>query len=153
MNKPITDFAQVASQWLSARLHFTGHLKRDEVTHVSVVPSRSRDVSRLNVEYSSDSVDLPNGFFLKIGSGDECVDRDVLFHRDMASLMEVSPSVRYFDAVYDPETTRAHLLTEDHSQTHYHGDWAISPFHGSTGREAPDARKSSYCHSRRRPPR
>ncbi|NKB69372.1 MAG: hypothetical protein GKR89_20060 [Candidatus Latescibacteria bacterium] len=126
MGNPLTDFSQATPQWLTERLHANGYLQGGEATRVSVNPSRSQAVVRLEVEYSGKSDNLPTSFFLKTGDSDECVDRDVLLHRDMISLMEISPSAQCFDTAYDPETTKAHILTEDLSQTHYHGTWGIS---------------------------
>ena len=126
MNKPITAIGQVTTEWLTERLRLRGHLYGSDVTKVEVVPSRSSEVARLEVEYSLDVSGLPSSFYLKFGSEDECVEREALFHRDMVSLMEAAPTVRWLDVSYEPESGRAHLLTEDVGRTHYQGKWNVS---------------------------
>lgn len=119
MAEPITAFSDVTAEWLTERLRANGHLRNEHVTEV-VVDVRNSEVARLAVTYSGVAEDLPTGFFLKIGGEDECADLEVLFHRDMVSLMENPPTVPTFDLAHDPDSTRAHMLSRDVSKTHYH---------------------------------
>ena len=121
MDKPILDFVQVTSEWLTERLKVGGHLDQTVISDVRLTP-RGEDSAHLEVEYSGNEPALPSRFFLKKGGENSCVDREVLFWQETVSLVEVPPTTPCFDAVYDPETENAHLLSKDVTDTHYHRD-------------------------------
>ena len=129
MEKPITDLVQVTPEWLTERLQSNGHLEGSgEVANVHVEsssPGSAIETVHLTVDYSSNAIDLPTRIFLKIGDPEMCPEREVFFHNDIAVYMDAPPTVPCLDAIYDPDTGRAHLLFEDVSHTHYHGSGTI----------------------------
>ena len=131
MDKSITDIDQVIPAWLTERLRSKGHLAAPaEVTKIQVESSSQNStnvVAHLNVEYSPGIIDLPSRLFFKTGDADMCVDCEVWFHDDILAYMDASPTIPCFDAVWDRDAGRGHLVFEDVSQTHYHGKGRIHP--------------------------
>lgn len=121
MDGLILDLAEVTPEWLTERLRIGGYLDQAVVVGVRVTPTGDL-VARLDVEYSGNQSALPTRLFLKKGGGNSCVDREVRFWQETASVGVVSPTAPCLDAVCDPETSDAHLLSEDVTDTHYHRD-------------------------------
>ena len=100
MEKSIADFTQVTPEWLTERLKFGGHLDQEVVVDVHLNSIKEDVVARLEVTYSTDTLDLPTSFVLKAGSAGaySCVDNEVNFHVKMTSLMPEPLTVPWFDA-------------------------------------------------------
>jgi hypothetical protein len=133
MNTLITSIDQVTPQWLTTRLRVNGHLDQGEVKEIRVefsTPSfATGTIARFHATYTPDAPALPGTFFLKIAEPDTSIG-ELRFYNDIVGHMDTqtdNPSkdktqtVCCFDAYYDPDSRRIHILIEDVSHSHYHG--------------------------------
>ena len=129
MDTLITDVDQITPAWLAERLRSNGHLTAPEDVTKVQVESSSRNstnlVAHLNLEYAVGVTNLPGSLFFKTGDADMSVNSEVYFHNDILARMDASPTVPCFDAFWDEEAGRGHLVYEDVSRTHFHGEGGI----------------------------
>jgi hypothetical protein len=130
VRKLIAGPEQVTPQWLTGVLEKRG-LNRGRVLSVQPVDRSLHvdpwfaDLSFLRVRYSDSApASAPRRLVLKVPKPDlspaelEYGRREVLFYSAVASAMDDPPLARCYDAVYEPETGRSHILLEDLSETH-----------------------------------
>jgi hypothetical protein len=140
MNNPITDTEQVSPEWLTRLLHKHGALPHGQVTAVQKIPSRSTisitfTLARLAVSYSDNAPpSAPTRLFLKFSKPgfDAALSasvgkNEVAFYTTVVHAMRGSATVHCYDAVYDPETGKSHVLLEDLSETHFQTEWPLPP--------------------------
>lgn len=122
----VTDIHQVTPQWLTTTLRSSSALTEAHVTEVHVEALRETHfsiVARLNVIYSQ-PVNAPSSFFLKFSHPQRRVSipengREVVFYQLIAPKLPIPPVVCCFQAVFDQNQNKLHLLLEDLSETHY----------------------------------
>jgi hypothetical protein len=122
---------QVTPQWLAGVLekHCLGRgrvFSVEPVERSSHVDPWFADISFLRVRYSDDAPgSAPRRLVLKVSKPDllpadlEYGRREVVFYDRIASAMDDPPLARCYDAVYEQETGRSHILLEDLSETHF----------------------------------
>ena len=137
---PLTDLEQVSPAWLTKVLHEQGVLPHGQVTSIHMIPSRSTisltsTLARLAVSYSDNAPpSAPVHLFLKFSKpGFDATlsarvgKSEVEFYTTILNAMPDLSTVRCYDAVYDPETGRAHMVLEDLSETHFQTEWPLPP--------------------------
>lgn len=140
MDEPITDMGQVSPEWLTKVLQKKGFLDQGKVTAVQKQPLRATisitsRLARFAVSYSEDAPkSAPSRLFLKIAKPDfdaalssRVWKNEVDFYTTIVDAMNTPAIVRCYDAVYAPETGKAHLLIEDVSDTHFQPEWPLPP--------------------------
>lgn len=136
MGKLITDMEQVTPDWLTEVLQEQGCLDRGKVVAVEGSPQSTNTsiVSHLEIIYSDDAPrSAPSRLFLKISRPDFSSNiytshgKEVEFYNTIVPAMTDPPVVRCYDAVYSPETDRAHILLEDLSETCCRVVWPLPP--------------------------
>jgi len=140
MDEPLTDMAQVSPEWLTRLLKKKGVLHQGKVTAVQKQPLRATisitsRLARFAVSYSADAPkSAPSRLFLKIAKPDfdaalsaRVWKNEVDFYTTVVDAMSAPATVRCYDAVYAPETGKAHLLIEDVSDTHFQPEWPLPP--------------------------
>ncbi|MGH2353260.1 MAG: aminoglycoside phosphotransferase family protein [Chloroflexota bacterium] len=133
----ITEPEQATVEWLTAVLRDGGHLTRGHVvgvTHTTHNAAGMSVVCLLEVRYSADTPPAErHSLLLKLARPDrdaaadgfaglsmaQHYEKEVRFYTEMALEMPEVPTIRCYDAVYDPTTGKGHLLLEDISRTHY----------------------------------
>lgn len=125
----ITDRRQVDPAWLTQTLRAADLLDRGQVTAVAVEVWKTKPVSdllRLRVTYSRPAPrSAPTSFILKVTRPTAAAViaarrgwKEHQFYAAVAAAMDEPPVPRCYDAVYDPDLGRAHLLLEDLSASH-----------------------------------
>jgi hypothetical protein len=92
-------------------------------------------LARFSLSYSDDAPkSAPSRLFLKIAKPDfnaalsaRVWKNEVAFYTTVVGAMSAPATVRCYDAVYAPETGKAHLLIEDVSETHFQPEWPLPP--------------------------
>src|SRR6266508_5541363 len=133
----ITAPEQATADWLTWVLRTNAHLAHGRVTEVSYTHNEDAGLSLvcpLDVQYSPDTPPMErHRLLLKLAQPDrestasgfagfsmaEHNEKEVRFYCVLAPAMPDVPTIRCYDAVYDPATGKGHLLLEDLSQTHY----------------------------------
>ncbi len=124
MSTLITDANQVTCEWLTEVLRRESVLSSGRVLSARrrTAQTNNAEVLYLKVQYSNDaSGDAPDRLFLKL-SGRRI---EVVFYRQIAPAMPEAPLLHCYDAVFDPDSGRSHLLFEDLSATHFEPDEAL----------------------------
>jgi hypothetical protein len=122
---------------LTDALRRCGALGDDRVCRVAVESSRATLLSqiiRLRLSYEGGAVAAPGSVILKTGLPERADTKwnsgrqEVAFYAQIAGAM-AEPSVpRYFEAVWDADTSAWHLLLEDLTDSHFTlGDWPMPP--------------------------
>ena len=137
-SKIISAASDVTPDWVTCALHRNGIATNTVVAAVNVVLSKELPVStvhRLAIKYADNKGDpaLPGTLFLKLGGakgGFEAMDiakPEVDFYNDLAARIGCPPLIRCYDAVFDKETGRSHLLMEDLTGTHSQPEQKTAP--------------------------
>jgi len=84
--------------------------------------SLTDNVARLKVEYSDSDTGLPRQFLLKAGEagGYQRIDNEADFYSRLISRMPDPPTIQCYDAYFDEDARRAHVILEDLGETHFH---------------------------------
>ena len=132
--EPLEQIAQLTPNWLTKRLRANGHLKpTEDVVHVQTESSAVRSatgatVSLFTAQYSPSVKNMPEKFFLKTGDKDGGLPREVQIHCSLFPQMDSPPTVPCFDGLANlGGEGRGHILFQDVSHSHYHGDGALGP--------------------------
>ncbi len=140
MDEPITDMTQVSPEWLTKLLQKKGFLPQGKVTAIQKKPLRATisitsSLARFAVSYSDDvPKSAPACLFLKIAKPDfdaalsaRVWKNEVDFYTTVVEAMSDPATVCCYDAVYTPETGKAHVLLADLSDTHFQPEWPLPP--------------------------
>jgi hypothetical protein len=141
----VEDPGAITADWLTRALRTDGCLSRGRVVsvHVASETSYTATIARLTLAYSDDAPSMaPARLFLKLSrldSGQRIVGgrerrHEVEFQTKVASPMVSAPLVHCYQAAYDEETGASHLLFEDISGTHFHGESTLPPPMPQAGR-------------------
>lgn len=130
----IKDVDQLTPETLTAVLRFNGFLTDHEhVASVRTLKTYETSVSRayrmaVRYERVASIKNAPIAIFLKLakpGIPPEFADKEVRFYRDLTSLMYQRfdkrdlPLLRCYDAHYEADEQRSHLILDDIGETHY----------------------------------
>lgn len=90
------------------------------------------NICLIKVNYSNKShIIAPKSLFLKMSREDyfnpEVIKNEVVFYNTVASQKGVLPIIPCYDAKFDENTGRSHIILEDVSKTHFQTDWPIPP--------------------------
>jgi hypothetical protein len=129
VNQTLSSLDDLTPEWLTGRLRLAGHLNDESVASLQTTSLKGDLVTRLDVTYTSAQPGLPDRFVLKAGDagGYVCVDNEVNFHRHIAGVMPDPPTAPWFDAAYDSDLGKAHILFQDLSRTHYEASDHATP--------------------------
>jgi hypothetical protein len=131
MSSLITHPEQVTPAWLTAKLVDRGVLQQGAVASVSIVTSTANQshlshTAALAVAYTEEVHDpVPRHLFLKLSKPDVHPEifawcrREVRFYLSARQVATPLPLPRCYDAVYDEEAARSHILLDDVSATHF----------------------------------
>ena len=114
-------------------LHQTISLEQVEVKGIKINRTQSTNTSNIcfiKVKYSNLSPEMaPKRLFLKMSnlSFPERGKREVIFYNTVANHMGALPLIPCYDAKYDENTGRSHILLEDISKTHFRTEYPIPP--------------------------
>lgn len=122
----ITGIEQIDSAWLTAALTRSGALTHGRVTAFDVDSGGGNwsDNGRLRLHYSADARgDQPARLFLKLvdtdtGDGEYFLPLEVTTYTHSYVDVPDAPLLRCYDAAYDAERHRYHLLLDDVTETH-----------------------------------
>jgi hypothetical protein len=144
----ITRPGQVTPEWLSDVLAKTRCLDRTGARVLSVQPVARpldvepwfADISFLRVCYAGNVPEsAPRELVLKVSKPDlsradlAYGEREVAFYTTIAKTMDDPPLACCYDAHYDPETGRSHILLQDLSVTHFQPRPPLPPCGGHCG--------------------
>ena len=137
MGNVLTDIEDVTSVWLTEVLRRNGCLYQGHVTNVRKWGMKLTPVSQvvhLDVDYSNGaSGAVPPKLFLKMTKPDlqeelaGIGEGEVKFYNKVASKISPRSLVRCYEAAYDDQEKRFHLLMEDLSATHFSTSWPLPP--------------------------
>jgi hypothetical protein len=140
MCEVITSAEQVTPEWLTGILVEKGCLEQGHSISVKKVnPSRHAttwfaDISFLEISYSGQAPEsAPTRLFLKISKPDlmpaDLVygKKEVAFYNTIARALDDPPLARCYDAAYDPDTGKSHVLLDDLSGTHFQPPHPLPP--------------------------
>ena len=134
----ISAASNVTPGWVTRALHRNGIATDTDVGAVRVVLSKKLPVSsvhRLAVEYADGKNDghRPRTLFLKLGGArgefeaTDIAGPEVEFYNELAPGIGCPPLIRCYDAVFDEETGRSHVLMEDLTETHNQPEQKSAP--------------------------
>jgi|GEM_PF-445545 len=134
MAEPLEQITQLTPNWLTERLRTNGHLTLpEEVVDIQTESSVNRSatgatVSRFKARYSPHVKNMPERFFLKTGDKESGLPREVQIHFSLFPRMDSPPTVPCFDGLANLEGGGSgHILFQDVSHSHYHGDGPLAP--------------------------
>ena len=131
--KIITDKKEITPTLVEEILHETKSLEKVKVKEIKEIRTQSTitsDIYFIQVKYSIESPKTaPKRLFLKISnlSFPELGKREVMFYKTVANHMDSLPLIPCYDAKYDENTGRSHILLEDISKTHFRTEYPIPP--------------------------
>lgn len=140
MNDVITGVDQLTAKRLTKILEKTDLFRqRYDVSIQDVHCTRQTttwfaEISFLEIIYSGKNPSsAPSRLFLKLSKPNlKPVDwvycrKEVEFYNDVAKVMDNPPLAQCYDAIYDPETKRSHILLNDLSETHSQPQFPLPP--------------------------
>ena len=137
MSEVLADLESITSGWLTEVLRKSGCLDQGHVTSVRKWGMNLTLVSQvvhLEIDFSQGvSRDNPSRLFLKMTKPDlqeELVgmgEREVKFYTKIATKINHRSLLRCYEAAYDDQEKRFHLLLEDLAQTHFQTSWPLPP--------------------------
>jgi hypothetical protein len=141
--EPISDSSQVTPSWLAGVLKNSRAFQHVEVSSVNstVKSTLLSQLAFLTVDYAKGTEpNVPTKLLLKINNPNWDKDRpdsaneykemgkkEVLFNNVIASKINPSALVPCYDAVYNVETNRFHILMADLTETHFQTEWPLPP--------------------------
>ena len=131
--KIIKDEKEITPMLIEEILHQTISLEQVNVKEIKIKRTRSTNTSNIcfiKVKYSKESPKTaPKRLFLKMSnlSFPERGKREVIFYKNVANHMKEVPLIPCYDAKYDENTGRSHILLEDISKTHFQTQYPIPP--------------------------
>ena len=132
--KIISDEKEIIPMVIEELLRNTKSLEHVEVKEIKIFRTFSTNTSNIcliQVKYSNKSLNMaPKALFLKMskeGFDPEVLKREVFFYNTVANQMGELPLIPCYDAKYDVNTGRSHILLEDISKTHLQTEWPIPP--------------------------
>lgn len=131
--KIITDEKEITPLLIEGILRNTKSLEQVEVKEIKIIKTLSTFVSNIcffQVKYSKESLKTaPNRFFLKMSKEDfpEMGKREVFFYNTIANQMGAIPVIPCYDAKFNENTGRSHILLNDISKTHFQTEYPIPP--------------------------
>ena len=131
MNRVIADIEQITAAWLTDVLRTSGNLPDGQVLHFNydVEAGYHAQHVKLQVQYSN-GAEAPTSFHLKMadcGSYEHDGEKEVYFYKHVGPQLPTDALVPCFDAAYDPQTGKYHLLLEDLSASHDQPRWPNPP--------------------------
>src|SRR5689334_17416721 len=123
LDRVLLDSTDATAEWLTGVLRAKGCLLAGTVESVKQTGEASvhAHTARLEVAYSADATGtLPATLFLKICKEGSTLfgDSEVQYYTTIAAAMPDPPIPFCYHAVYDPHTSRYHLLLQDLTETH-----------------------------------
>ncbi len=131
--KIIADEKEVTPTLIEKILHKTKALEKVKIKAINVNRAQSTNTSNIcfiKVKYSNESPETaPKRLFLKMSnlSFPKLGKREVFFYNNVANQMGELPLIPCYDAKYDENTGRSHILLEDMSKTHFRTEYPIPP--------------------------
>jgi len=132
--KIITDEKEISPKIIEEILHNTKSLEQVEVKEIKInrtFPTITSNICFIEVKYSNKSPKTaPKRFFLKMLKKEfnpEAGKREVFFYNTVANQMGALPVIQCYDAKFNENTQRAHILLEDISKTHFQTEYPIPP--------------------------
>ena len=123
--KIITDEKDITPTLIEEILHKTKSLEQVEIKTIKkrISSSFTSNLCYIEVNYSNESQSLaPKRFILKMSKNDDSPfigKKEVLFYNSVANQMENLPVIPCYDAKFDENTRRSHILLADISKTHF----------------------------------
>jgi hypothetical protein len=128
MNELISTADPITAAWLTGILQTQGYLDQGHVTAIQTHPLDAPGVSTklcLDIQYSAEApASAPARLFLKLSQPymadilPSAGRKEVQFYNIISGDLARLPVVRCYDAVYDPDSRRYHILLEDLSTSH-----------------------------------
>jgi len=131
--KIITDEKEITPTLIEEILHQTISLERVEVKGIEIYRTQSTNTSNIcfiKVKYSNKSPETaPKRLFLKMSNLNfpKLGKREVIFYNTVANHMSALSLIPCYDAKYDENTGKSHILLEDISKTHFQTEYPIPP--------------------------
>jgi len=129
----ITDEKEITPILIEEILHQTISLEQVEVRGIKMDRTQSTNTSNIcfiKVKYSNESPKTaPKRLFLKMSnlSFPERGKREVIFYNMVSNHMGALPLIPCYDAKYNENTGRSHILLKDLSKTHFRTEYPIPP--------------------------
>ena len=119
----ITSFQEITADWLTSLLQRVD----SSIGRVTAVEFDTGDTTfcmKAHLRPTYDELPGPAGLFVKFSKPHHPVTtpeegREVLFYRHIAPATRVPSLVRCYEALYDPDRHRLHLVLEDVRETHH----------------------------------
>lgn len=133
----LTSIDQVSLAWLTGVLRRGGYLLLGEVRSVDVTRIFTEQLASisyfLTVAYSTDAMPpAPTRLFLKLprsnlepGAAAAIGEKEVRMYRALAEHQRNLPIIQCYDAIYDADLHKYHLLLDDLSDTHHQPAWHL----------------------------
>ena len=130
----ITDEKEITPKIIEEILHNTKSLEQVEVKEIKInrnFPTITSNICFIEVKYSNESPKAaPKRLFLKMpkeGIFQEIGKKEVFFYNTVANQTGGLPIIPCYDAKFNENTGRSHILLEDISKTHFQTEYPIPP--------------------------